>query len=238
MFNGIWRDLVYAGRSLAKARAFTFVCVVSLGIGMAPVIAIPYWARILQDAASRREHGGTGRTRHDAEWLARGRRDVGPIRTSQTLRDSNTGIALIGWKSGESKIAVDRLQGGDGVVATMFVSANYFRTIGVTLVRGPGFDATGDDPLTAEPVVILGYSYWQNQMGCRSGHHRQDAHAGRRPACRGRRRAGAFFRSHGLSGTTALSSARTVSAAAHRHEPSLPTEAESGCPSTAACRPA
>ena len=37
MFNGIWRDLVYAGRSLAKARAFTLVCVVSLGIGMAPV---------------------------------------------------------------------------------------------------------------------------------------------------------------------------------------------------------
>jgi hypothetical protein len=26
MFNGIWRELVYAGRSLAKAGAFTFVC--------------------------------------------------------------------------------------------------------------------------------------------------------------------------------------------------------------------
>ena len=48
MFTDIWRDLVYAGRSLAKARAFTFVCVVSLGIGMALVIAIPYWARILR----------------------------------------------------------------------------------------------------------------------------------------------------------------------------------------------
>ena len=46
MFNGIWRDLVHAGRSLAKARAFTFVCVVSLGIGMAPVIAIPYVSRL------------------------------------------------------------------------------------------------------------------------------------------------------------------------------------------------
>jgi hypothetical protein len=48
MFKGIWRDLVYASRSLAKARAFTFVCVVSLGMGMAPVIAIPYGARILR----------------------------------------------------------------------------------------------------------------------------------------------------------------------------------------------
>lgn len=46
MFEGIWRDLVYAGRSLAKARAFTLVCVVSLGIGMVPVIAVPYVSRI------------------------------------------------------------------------------------------------------------------------------------------------------------------------------------------------
>jgi hypothetical protein len=48
MLKGLWRDLVYAARSLAKARAFTSVCVVSLGIGMALVIAIPYAARILK----------------------------------------------------------------------------------------------------------------------------------------------------------------------------------------------
>ena len=46
MLNGLWRDLALAGRSLAKARAFTFVCVISLGIGMAPVIAIPYVSRL------------------------------------------------------------------------------------------------------------------------------------------------------------------------------------------------
>src|SRR3970040_2112352 len=48
MFKGIWSDLVYAARSLAKARAFTFVCIVSLGIGMVPVIAVPYVSRIPQ----------------------------------------------------------------------------------------------------------------------------------------------------------------------------------------------
>jgi hypothetical protein len=36
----IWRDLVLAARSLAKSRAFTLVCVLSLGIGMAPVIGV------------------------------------------------------------------------------------------------------------------------------------------------------------------------------------------------------
>jgi hypothetical protein len=61
----------------------------------------------------------------------------------ETLRESNTGIALIGWKSGESTIAVDTTPGGPTEsVATMFVSANYFKAIGVALARGAGFDAT------------------------------------------------------------------------------------------------
>ena len=46
MFNGVWSDLVYAARSLAKARGFAFVCIVSLGIGMAPVITVPFLSRI------------------------------------------------------------------------------------------------------------------------------------------------------------------------------------------------
>ena len=39
ILHDIWSDLRHAGRSLVKARAFTLVCVLTLGIGMAPVIA-------------------------------------------------------------------------------------------------------------------------------------------------------------------------------------------------------
>ena len=46
--GGCRRDLTHAARSLAKAPAFTFVCVASLSLGMAAVIAIPYAARILK----------------------------------------------------------------------------------------------------------------------------------------------------------------------------------------------
>src|SRR4026207_2055823 len=46
MLAALLRDLAPAVHSLSKARAFTFVCVVSLGIGMAPVIAIPYVSRL------------------------------------------------------------------------------------------------------------------------------------------------------------------------------------------------
>ena len=51
-------------------------------------------------------------------------------------------------------------------MATMFVSANYFKTIGVALARGTGIRSTRwTSRLTAEPVVILGYQFWQNQLG-------------------------------------------------------------------------
>ena len=164
MFNGIWRDLAHAGRSLAKARAFTFVCVMSLGIGMALVIAIPYWARVLRMPPAGVKTDGLV----EVVTTPRGAREGGngwSYPDFETLRDANTGIALIGWKSGTSKIAIEtpadlRTES----LETMFVSANYFRTIGVALARGAGFDQTADDPLAAEPVVILGYDYWQNDM--------------------------------------------------------------------------
>ena len=163
MFIAIWRDLVYAGRSLAKARAFTFVCVVSLGIGMAPVIAIPYWGRVLKMPPA------DVKTERLVQLVTTGRGEAGEIWSYpdfEDLRASNTGIAIFGWTNGESTIAIDTTPGGrTESVATMFVSANYFKTIGVPLARGAGFVAAGDNPLTAEPVVIVGYTYWQNQMG-------------------------------------------------------------------------
>ena len=143
MFNGIWRDLVHAGRSLAKARAFTFVCVISLGIGMAPVIAIPYLSQLLTIQPSGVKTEGL------VEILTT---RVGPRAATDTwsypdyvdLRDANTGMALVGWTYGQSEVKKDPAR-------AMFVSTNYFQTIGVTLFRGPGFSAT------AEPAVILGY---------------------------------------------------------------------------------
>ena len=164
MVQEIWRDLVYAGRSLAKARAFTLVCVVSLGIGMVPVIAIPYWARVLRMPPA----GVTTEGLVELVTMPRGSREADDrwsYPDFETLRQSNIGIELIGWKSGESEIDTETTAGArTESVATMFVTANYFKTIGVPLARGTGFDATADNPLTAEPVVIVTYRYWQNQM--------------------------------------------------------------------------
>jgi hypothetical protein len=156
MFRGIWSDLVYAARSLAKARAFTFVCIVSLGIGMVPVIAVPYAARI-----PRMPPPGVN-TEGLVEVITT---TVGSRRAANSwsyadfmdLRNSDTGIAMIGWAAAPNEIT---LPGGRKTVLwPMYVSADYFKTIGVPMARGAGFEAqTG-------PAVILGYRMWQNDLG-------------------------------------------------------------------------
>ncbi len=148
MLNSVWNDLIHAGRALAKARAFTFVCVVSLGIGMAPVIAIPYISRILSIAPPGLKTEGLVEI-ITTRVGSRAATDTWSYPDYVNLRDANTGMAIVGWTYGQSEVKKDS-------VRAMFVSTNYFRTMGVTLFRGPGFSAT------AEPAVILGYRYWQN----------------------------------------------------------------------------
>jgi putative ABC transport system permease protein len=163
MFTGIWRDLVYASGSLAKARAFTFVCVVSLGIGMAPVIAIPYVSRLTTLTPP-------GVNAEDLVELVT--TSVGPRQQTQEwsypdyvdLRDANTGITLIGWAGAQSEIMFQATSGSKVRASTMFVPANYFKTFGVALARGAGFDASADDPLRADPVVILSDQFWRNRL--------------------------------------------------------------------------
>jgi hypothetical protein len=77
------------------------------------------------------------------------------------LLNADTGIEVFGWAHGESEITLPGAAKSSAL--TTFVSTNYFKTVGVALARGPGFNET-DDPLRADPVVILGYDFWQNRL--------------------------------------------------------------------------
>src|SRR5690349_91657 len=163
MLSHALRDLTHAVRALSRAPAFTFVCVVSLGIGMAPVMAIPYVSRLTTLAPP-------GVKTEELVQLVT--TSVGPHeQTGQwsypdylDLRDANTGMTLIGWTGAQSEITFHAAGGTKMQASTMFVPANYFKTLGVALARGAGFDASADDPLRAEPVVVLTYSFWQTRL--------------------------------------------------------------------------
>src|SRR5215467_4004543 len=109
MFNSVWNDLIHAGRVLAKARAFTFVCVVSLGIGMAPVIAIPYLSQILtiQPVGVKTEGLVEIITTRVGSRAAT---DTWSYPDYADLRAANTGTALVGWTYKQSEVKKDSVK--------------------------------------------------------------------------------------------------------------------------------
>src|SRR5438477_574234 len=158
MFNGIWSDLVHAARALAKARTFTVVCVVSLGIGMVPVIAVPFFARVIDLPPPGVD------TKPLVELVttrvgSRAATDSWSYPDFLDLQDAVTGVTLTGWVHGASKITSQTAGAQSQDVPTLFVSRNYFATINVKLAQGPGFGAA------ATPEVIGGHEFWQKQLG-------------------------------------------------------------------------
>jgi len=131
----------------------------SLGVGMAPVIAIPYASRLSRLAPAGVKTDGlvelvtttNGPHLATAEWS---RPDF------VDLQAGVTGLELIGWASAQIEIAFHATGAKPARVTTRFVSANYFETIGVPLARGAGFTAAPK----GEPAVIIGYRFWQNRL--------------------------------------------------------------------------
>src|SRR5690349_20750985 len=103
MLRSIWNDLKHAGRALVKARAFSLVCIVSLGIGMVPVNAIPYLSRIVTtpppgvDTDGLTEVLTTPVGPHEAT-------DVWSYPDFADLRAADSGMTLVGWTFGECEI--------------------------------------------------------------------------------------------------------------------------------------
>jgi putative ABC transport system permease protein len=165
------RDLAHAVRSLAKERVFTLVCVTSLGIGIGALVALVTFTRALTAPARGIDaHGLT-------ELLVL---PLGPLRAKagewaleqwsypdyQALREAETGMAITAWTREFSQFGVQTPDQAAAPprVATLYVSANYFRTFGVTLARGPGFDPAIDDEPFAEPRVVLSHGFWQSRV--------------------------------------------------------------------------
>jgi predicted permease len=165
MVMGIWRDLRLAGRSLAKARAFTFVCVISLGIGMTPVIAVPFGLRVF----TMPPEGVNTDTLVELVTTPQGSRRATSLWSYPDFVDlgnANVGASLIGWSPGGAEVALDPSQGGRVVEEAMFVSSNYFTVLGVVLAQGPGFPGIND---TTDPVVVLSHLFWQRRLGSDPG---------------------------------------------------------------------
>ncbi|MCC6538729.1 MAG: ABC transporter permease [Bryobacterales bacterium] len=155
LLKGLWSDGVYAARSLAKTRAFTVVCVLSLGIGMAPVIAVPYLARIpslpppglnteklVEVYTTNVESRPAANSWAYADYLV--------------LNNSDTGVDIVAWAAAPSMITLP--EGLKLPTYPLYVSANYFHTLGIQLSMGSGFERQTD------AAVIVSHEFWQTRL--------------------------------------------------------------------------
>jgi predicted permease len=163
-------DLVHAVRTLAKERAFTLVCLVSLGIGMGAVVALATLGRTITAPARGVITDGLvellvlpqGPLREKAGVWALERWSYPDYRA---FRDGNAGMDVTGWSLETSEFGAPIPdEKAPPRVSTLYVSPNYFQTFGVPLARGRGFDAHSDDAPSADPTVVLSHDFWTSRL--------------------------------------------------------------------------
>jgi putative ABC transport system permease protein len=160
-------DLLHAARTLSRARAFTAVCVVSLGLGMGVVMAILLLIRMVFSTPPYvdRAHLAELVVRPSGQLLAQAGNaivDTWSYPDYLDVREAASPMTITGWSRGEG-LFQPAGQSATIAVSTMYVSSNYFSTVGVTLPLGPGF-TKGDDASRAEPEAVIAHRVWQTRF--------------------------------------------------------------------------
>ncbi len=170
--EGLWQDVRGAARSLRQRPAFTVAAVATLAVALGANIAIfslvdrvvlrpldvPNVEQLVTVEGVFESRGVTTR-RRSMNWYYATR-----VRDMTTLSDA--AIASVGRDRAAQRMTVTvpgRAETIDGLRGT-FVTANYFRTLGLRVGAGRDF-ANRDDAPEAPPVVILGHGFWQRHFG-------------------------------------------------------------------------
>jgi putative ABC transport system permease protein len=157
------QDIRFAFRTLRSSPGFTFVAVLTLGLGIGANTAI---FSVINGVLLRPlPYGNADRLvliRQSAPGTGRPNVNVS-IREYFDYREQATADldALVEYH----QMSFDLLRRGDpDRVATGVVSHNFFDVLGIRPIVGRTFTADDDKP-GAEPVLILSYTYWQTKFG-------------------------------------------------------------------------
>ncbi|MGD2123882.1 MAG: ABC transporter permease, partial [Gemmatimonadota bacterium] len=156
-----FQDLRIAFRSLAKTRGFSLVAVLSLACGIAAFTA--YFSLI--HATSLRPVPGVPGAERAVELLVHQR---GPgsgywdYPDFLDLRQASTPLTdVAGWKDRSGTLTVS--EGGEEV-ALSYVSANYFRVLGVVPTLGRGFLDSEDVGPGQHAVAVVSFDMWKDRL--------------------------------------------------------------------------
>jgi predicted permease len=161
--ESIGQDLAYGARSLRKQPGFAAVAIVALalGIGLNTSLFTVFNAVALRPWSVREP--------------ARVVRVFGVLRNVEKQFDTISGFSFVEYRylaehtKSMTGLFMMRGEGGlrtdVGKVRAAYVTANYFRVLGVEMERGRGFMAEEDRSESPLAVVVLNYTTWQNRFG-------------------------------------------------------------------------
>ncbi len=151
----LWQDVRYGFRMLAKNPGFTAIALVTLAIGigantiMFSVVNVLVFRPVQVKEPDRLAGWGI----RDG-WCS--------YAAYVDVRDNNPAFSDLAAHGGDFSTAT-LVQGNvTRQVSAMFVSANYFSTLGVAPARGRGFEPD-EERYGAEPVAVLSYRTWERQ---------------------------------------------------------------------------
>jgi putative ABC transport system permease protein len=160
-------DLRHAARSLLRAPAFTAVCVTSLGLGMGVVILILLFLRTVLATPPGVNADGLVELviRPSGQQLAQAGNAIIDTWSYPDYLDvrETAGLVITGWSRGEGLVQPAD-QSAAAPVPAMYVSSNYFSTIGVGLPLGRGF-APADDVSRADAEAVISHRAWHWRFG-------------------------------------------------------------------------
>lgn len=161
--DGVWQDLRYGCRVLAKSPAFTLVSVLSLAIGIGANCAVFSFADalLLRPLSVPRP----GEVVTVGSPVSLGRSLVASYRDYVDVRDRSKSFdGLVAFA--ESSVAFAT---GPGTLPRprigMLVSANFFPVMGVEPELGRAFRSEEDQVPGRDAVVMLGHDLWEQQFG-------------------------------------------------------------------------
>jgi predicted permease len=169
--NGVLQDLRFALRQLRKSPGFTAVAVITLALGIGANTAIFTVVNALllkmlpvRDPQQLVVVGNPTLANSTSNGTPRS--DLFSYPLYKELRDRNSVFSGLCAAATDHRVEVGTGQGDplDEKVNGRMVSGNYFSLLGVESAAGRLFSDSDDTAENANPLVVLGYDYWQRKF--------------------------------------------------------------------------
>ena len=151
LMDGAAADVRYAVRSLGRSWTFTIVSLLSLAVGLGINIALLLFLRLTFDPPRAVDARGAVEVMTLTDGRSRGDRWSWP--DFDAVQRVQTGMEVSAWLVGTRTLRGDGNAQGTPVNA-MFVSANYFRVLGIKVTTGRSFLPEEDDLADRYPAVV------------------------------------------------------------------------------------